>query len=454
MSVGRYRLTSFANGNKGYVCGGYDTNDGINHYSTVDVYYDTYETLYSAKIPITEGSTYTLNGESGTADVSKVLMFDSKVTGTIEYKKGELLLDPYYSIIYDKSLASDPEACLTYSGLCTGFTPMSNPFGSNCYEGSWREGNGTLFDAIEVGYVYSGTWTKQSKSAVPGNTSYNCFTRIPKIYQRVVDLGNNKVRLDMSLEPFDGATLHPAFIVDGVEKNHKYIGRYLAYRHSSSDTLRSRSGNTPTRTQTRATFRTSATNTGTGYNLAKYWDWDLLNKLYLFAFKNFDSQTALGPGYTSGSSVKTTGGTNGKSWMYSNGTNTAQMSFLGIEDYYGNAWWFIDDFYGTGGTYYAGSNSVPTDDTTNKVVIGTGLTTSAYPLTCKGGLNDFFLMDTTGGSATSGLCEQQLFDSGANIGRVGGYYESGNDTGMFYLNATISSDTSAATVGARLCYSD
>lgn len=79
--------TSFVNNSMGYVCGGYNAGT---EYSTVDVYYDTYDTIYSTNIPITEGSTYTLNGESGTAEVSEVLTFDTKVTGTIKYKKGSI----------------------------------------------------------------------------------------------------------------------------------------------------------------------------------------------------------------------------------------------------------------------------------------------------------------------------------------------------------------------------
>ena len=87
LSVKRSELTSFANGNNAYVCGGATSITTPN--STVDIYYDIPESC-STKIPITAGSTYTLNGESGTADVSKVMEFDSKVSGTIKYKAGDM----------------------------------------------------------------------------------------------------------------------------------------------------------------------------------------------------------------------------------------------------------------------------------------------------------------------------------------------------------------------------
>ena len=352
-----------------------------------------------------------------------------------------------YSLIYDKSV-SNSSSCLTYSGACTGFTPMS---GST--ENSWAQGNGTIFDAIQVGYVYLGNWVSQSKSAVPGSTDYNCFTRIPRIYQKVTKLDTNRVQLDIALEPFNGATLHPAFIRDGVAMNNRYIGRYLA--SVGGGTLRSRSGTTVAASYTRAQFRDYAKATGEQYGLAKYWDWDLCNKLYLFAYKNFDSQSALGTGYRSGSSVKTTGTSNSKSWMYTGSSTSTSMSFLGIEDYYGNAWWFIDDFYGTGGTFYAGSNSYPTDDTNNKVIVGKNLTTTYYPLSVKGTLNGFSLANTSGTSTNSITKNQQLFDSdSSNVGRVGGYYASNTDAGMFYLNASISPSSTSSYVSARLCYSD
>lgn len=350
-----------------------------------------------------------------------------------------------YSIIYDKSKASDPEACLTYAGLCEGFTPMS---GSN--EGSWAEGNGAIFDAIEVGYLNGTTWTKFNKSSVAGSTSYDCFTKIPKVYQKVTDLGNNKVQLDLALEPFDGASLHPAFVRSGSEINHLYIGRYLAYNSSSK--LYSYSGKTPTGSVTRANFRVYARNRGTAYSLMKYYDWDLVNKLYLLAFKNFYSQSALGPGLTNGNK-SSTGGTNSKSWMHG-GDGLTSMSFLGIEDWWGNCWQFIDDFYGNGGVYYAGNNTTPTDNSSNKTQIGSGLTSSGYYLTCKATADGFFLAETSGGSGSTGLCDYQYYDSGENLGDVGGDSSLGSTAGAFTLDAAVGLSASSSRLGARLTYVD
>ena len=45
-----------------------------------------FKTIYSSEIPLPKGSSYILNDASETTNSSKVLSYDSKVTGTIEYK--------------------------------------------------------------------------------------------------------------------------------------------------------------------------------------------------------------------------------------------------------------------------------------------------------------------------------------------------------------------------------
>ena len=367
---------------------------------------------------------------------------------------------PVYSIIYDKSLASDPEACLTYAGLCEGFTPMCNAGDSNCDEGSWAEGNGTIFDAIEVGYLNNSTWTKFNKSSVTGSSSYDCFTRIPKVYQKVTDISdakdNSKVQLDLSLEPFNGASLHPSFVRSGTELNHLYIGRYLGDEYVA-DSLYSISGQMPTTNFYRHMFRDCARDRGTSYSLLKYYDWDLVNKLYLLAFKNFDSQTALGPGNTHSFSVINTGGTDGKSWMCSTSmTGSGSMCFLGIEDWWGNCSQVLDDFYGTGGSYYVGNNTTPTDDTSNKTLLISGFTeyTVGYPLTCKATADGFFLAETYGGSSTKGLCDYHYYNNSENIACVGLESYSNTGSGAFFLGASMGLTYSDGFIGARLTYVD
>lgn len=359
----------------------------------------------------------------------------------------------YYSIIYDKSQASDPSACLTYASMNADYTPMSGGNG-NANEGSWAEGNGTLFDSIEVGYFNGTTWTPVSKSSVAGSTSYNCFTKIPKIYQKATALDSNRVQLDLGLSPFEGASLHPAFIVDDVEKDAIYIGRYLGYVNSSK--LESKSGKTPSASATRANFRTYAQANGAGYNQMSYYDWDLVNKLYLMAFKNFNSQSALGWGYAEGSSVTGTGGTNSYSWMYGTTSTTGRVSFLGLEDWWGNLYQWVDNYMTDSSNVYAGQSSSPSDSTSGMSVLCANPAypiSGVYPLTCRGGLNDFFIGESRGGTVNStGLCDYQYFFSGSYMAIVGGDYNDGNTAGAFFFNSVMSTSDSDSHTGARLTY--
>lgn len=85
LSTARYINYYFMIGSKGFICGGKVSNS-----YTLTETVDLIQESYSTKLPITEGSKYTLNGESGVADISKVMEFDTKVSGTIKYKKGDM----------------------------------------------------------------------------------------------------------------------------------------------------------------------------------------------------------------------------------------------------------------------------------------------------------------------------------------------------------------------------
>ena len=371
---------------------------------------------------------------------------------------------PVYSIIYDKSLASDPEACLTYAGSCEGFTPMSNTGDMNCDEGSWAEGNGTIFDAIKVGYIdVSSGFHESSKSSMNGDgASYWC-TRIPRIYQKVTDISdagdNSKVKLDLSPVPFSGASLHPSFMRSGTELNNVYIGRYLSYLNTYINTLCSYSGHTIATSKTRANFRAYAENCGESYSLLKYYDWDLVNKLYLLAFKNFDSQTALGPGLTDGS-ITTTGGTDGGSWMCSKSmTGSASMCFLGIEDWWGHYYQIVDDYYiASGNKHYAGTNTAVTDNTSNKTLIAQGTPSGnsylspKYGLTCQGTADGFFIVETQDSSSSTGLCDNFYYDSNANY-VIGGDWYSEALAGAFCWDS-VDPSNAYNNISARLTYVD
>ncbi|HEY8402156.1 MAG TPA: fibronectin type III domain-containing protein, partial [Cytophagaceae bacterium] len=72
-----------------------------------------------------------------------------------------------------------------------------------------------------------------------------------------------------------------------------------------------------------------------GYNLVPFYPLTLTQILYVLMFKNLDSQTALGKGRTNVSSYTDTGVTNKKTFCYGSQSDVDNVKFLGIEDYWG-----------------------------------------------------------------------------------------------------------------------
>lgn len=256
----------------------------------------------------------------------------------------------------------------------------------------------------------------------------------------------------MDVKPFSGATLHPAFVMDGAEVNHKYIGRYLGYSYNG--TLVSQPNWNPTDGTTIATFRTYAKANGSNYGLFAYYDWDLIGKLYLFGFKTFDAKTNLGVGYTGSTSLRKTGGSDGNSWMYGTSSNTTQMSFLGIEDCWGNLSQRLDNFMSDGTNLYAGQSSSPTATVSDKTLIcsNPGIS-NMHPARCGQSLNAFFIgQDNLTGEYLDGMCVHQSYNSSSSSwARVGaGWGDVAGASSPFRIVATESESNAFERRGARL----
>ncbi|MDQ9753342.1 hypothetical protein RFZ03_22180, partial [Acinetobacter baumannii] len=80
--------------------------------------------------------------------------------------------------------------------------------------------------------------------------------------------------------------------VGEVEKDFIYVGAYLGSIEAGR--LRSKSGVTPTVNTTLTQFRNYAHNVGSGYQQFNWFTLSLLQILYLIAYKNLNSQNALG----------------------------------------------------------------------------------------------------------------------------------------------------------------
>lgn len=125
-----------------------------------------------------------------------------------------------------------------------------------------------------------------------------------------------------------------------------YVGVYLS--SGTGTKLNSYSAQTPRTGLTINQCRDYHENNGVGYQQMSFYPWVLLQVLYLIIFKNANSQATVGAGYTNknNSKVIETGETNSIG-MFGNvsgnvKTDTEQIKCLGIEDMWGNAFYFID----------------------------------------------------------------------------------------------------------------
>ena len=249
-----------------------------------------------------------------------------------------------------------------------------------------------------------------------------------------------------------------AFSYKGTVRDKFYIGVYLADLDGTK--LRSRSGVAPLVSKSITDFITYAHNAGTGYELINFYKYTLLQVLYLIRFKNLDGQTAVGKGYTnsSNSGKVNTGGTNAQGMNYGtttdNNANTGRVKVNGIEDFWGNLFWWID------GLFCDSSRNIRTGDT--DVVSagnGTSYTTRATISQNIGGyISDVhgtnelgFLIKAASGSQTTYYCDGGGCSAGC-VGYAGGHWPSGLYAGPFRLNVNYSLSDTYTYIGGRLAW--
>lgn len=237
-----------------------------------------------------------------------------------------------------------------------------------------------------------------------------------------------------------------------------YYGAYYGYINSNN--LYSRSGVSPTVSTSLTDFRSYAANRGTGYSLESFFPRTLMQCLYVIMYKNLDSQTALGQGLTNVSAKVNTGGTNSQSFCYGTTSGSNQVKFLGIEDFWGNLYGWLD------GIYCDSSRNIKTDYR-NSVFTGTNgdnfqfSTATGASSNYSGYINKIMGTNTTGfvkdynnntdGSDSTYFADYSgVYSSG--FGYCGGYWILGASAGTFYLYLSGSASDAYSDVGARLIY--
>ena len=187
-----------------------------------------------------------------------------------------------------------------------------------------------------------------------------------------------------------------------------------------------------------------------GYNLMPYYPLLLTQILFVIFFKSTDSQTALGRGRVDGAGYISAGNTNSKG-MFCGSNVDEQMKFLGMEDYWGNKFWWVDGLVtdasynlllGKGGFNDNGSGytSYPS---------GVSANTYGYIDTVQGGNDKGFIISSGNGSESTYYADYGYLYS-SRVASFGGSYSIGSDAGFAALRLASAASSAYAYFGARL----
>jgi hypothetical protein len=272
----------------------------------------------------------------------------------------------------------------------------------------------------------------------------------------------SEFRITMTDNPNAPGFSYMAFQRGNTPKDKFYLGAYKGSLISNK--LRSLSGKQmPTLGYTMNEYRTRARangapdgNGGSGYDLSGWYQLIYRQCMFILKYANLDSQSVIGMGATLGINNVSTGRTNTRGMDWGETTGKEQMKLFGIEDFWGNAWEWVDGIYCNSsriiktatenfndtGENYIESNSFPLHDVGYMRQVETYI--SSYRI------NYGFLPVAVDGSSTTYFCDE------ANLLRecvplFGGTRNSGTAAGAFNLNFVSPSLESSSYV-ARLMY--
>lgn len=304
------------------------------------------------------------------------------------------------------------------------------------------------------------------------NLGQNVMVQIPKFYyskKKVNDdfiFGVSEQPTQTDLLDTSDWEVHHAFFRDRsvlcddqnaipTELDYRYVGAFHGWVDGSGR-LRSLPNKKPSASINIGNFRNHAKNMGVGWSQLDYYLLYALQMLYITEYGHPDSQTMIGRGYVDGNSAAiNTGGT----MQYGNNTfgettGKQQISYRGIEDFWGNVYNWIDGYYLTAsGVVMIGNKGYNNT--------GIGYESLGTVSTVNGNIrriSDIDKMGFTISSAgatytTGGLYDYGHLDvaSGGRIPFFGGIWSNASYAGAFQLGVAYSASYSYAYIGARLC---
>lgn len=309
------------------------------------------------------------------------------------------------------------------------------------------------------------------ENAVYGDVAYKtdatngqCMVRVPKFYYKVVNTDVNNIQFWIADAPKDGYEVHPAFLrcrdklCDdqtgvAIEVDKRYHHTYLPSLNGTK--LESKSGVSPLASVTIGNGRTYAKNRGNSWGLKDFNLNYAIQMLYLIEFAHFDSQTKIGRGFVDGNTAShKTGGTNNYgNNSYGEATGKLQMSYRGIEDFYGNCYQWLDGFFCNASRNILIGNKGFNDIGTGYITYTTGLGAdfSGYISEIFGDKTTGFAPKVCSGSATTKLYDPGSLYAGC-LPIAGGYWDNASYTGAFYFYCINSASNAIAYIACSLAF--
>ena len=342
----------------------------------------------------------------------------------------------------------------------------------------------TLWDNGTVHYYLNATNSSLKADGTLADLSGadgQVMVEIPKFYYSYSFTGSTH-HYNISRFNLTGLKVHNAFIKDGVEVDHRYIGAYEGSMwdastgamvpstnitddmYTSGDKLCSISGEYPKTNERRSEFRAMAFERGAGW---RQLDFDLnsaVQLLYLIEYADFNSQNTIGYGRTQLSGGTWTAdsyiGQCGKSNSDGDGTNSvggntndAYMTYRGIENWYGHIWKWCDGINIYDHTPYVTNNASNWADDTSVGYIDIGVTLPSannWQITlCD---TDRGFLPASVGVDSSYICDYYWQNTGWRVVGLGGPAHDGARAGAFYVFASAAASYNTVSVGGRLAY--
>lgn len=395
---------------------------------------------------------------------------NDKILTTVYYGqyKLEIVCYKYFSAIIDYTM-SNPESMISYADDAVGMTGGSSDWWNQAIFKNLR--NCILQNGEVLGYLKKDNLAQFEDGSTADITTLgnDVMLEIPErvgYYIEWTDSTKTKLKVSITDCPNDAEYNYDAFSLDSYNDCDKiYIGTYKG--HNSGSSIYSSSGKVVKVSQTIDTFRTQCRNRGTGYQQRSYASVKLMQCLYIIFYKNLNSQACVGMGYVASghSAGVATGGTNAYGFMSEvvKSTNPSymtdrnhQVKCLGIEDFWGNYWEFVD------GLASDGSRNVMTCTCAkNFVTNGTGYDNNGnggvsanignYMSRPQGGSKAGFTAQSVAGSDSTYHCDYAYLYTSC-LAFFGGHWAYASDAGAFLLDVSNAFSCSNAYVGCRLMY--